>query len=139
MLHYEKLDKIKEFQSRGEFVAMTREGINDAPALALAQADIGIAVGSSTDVAIEAADIILVNSSPKNVASLILLGRATYKKIIQNFTWATGYNVVAISLAAGILYSEGVLISPAIGAALMSLSTIIVAINAKLLKTRKDT
>ncbi len=134
---HEKLDRIKEFQGGGEFVAMTGDGINDAPALA--QADIGIAVGSGTDVAIEAADIILVNSSPKDVASLILLGRATYKKIIQNLIWATGYNAVAIPLAAGVLYNDGILISPAIGAALMSLSTIIVAINAKLLKIRKDT
>ncbi len=136
VLPHEKLDKIKEFKKRGEFIAMTGDGINDAPALA--EADIGIAVGSGTDVAIDAADIILVNSSPKDVASLILLGRATFKKIVQNLLWATGYNVIAIPLAAGVLYSEGIIVSPAIGAALMSLSTVIVAINAKLLKVKND-
>jgi Cu2+-exporting ATPase len=135
VLPHEKQEKIKELQNKGEFVAMTGDGINDAPALALA--DIGIAIGSGTDVAAETADIILVNSNPEDVVSLILFGKATYKKMVQNLFWATGYNAFAIPLAAGVLIGYGIIVSPAIGAALMSLSTVIVAINARLLNVRK--
>lgn len=131
VLPHEKAAKVREVKARGLIVAMTGDGVNDAPALA--ESDVGIAIGAGTDVAIESADIVLVRSDPRDVPAIVLLARATYRKMVQNLWWATGYNVIAIPLAAGVLYKEGILLSPALGAVFMSLSTVIVAINAQLL------
>jgi len=132
----QKAEKVRTVKARGLRVAMTGDGVNDAPALA--EADVGIAVGSGTEVAISTADIVLVRNDPRDIVTLVHLARATYHKMIQNLAWATGYNLVAIPLAAGVLHQAGVLLSPAAGAILMSLSTVIVAINARMLRLRAE-
>jgi len=132
VLPEQKAEKIREVRQQGLRVAMVGDGVNDAPALV--EADLGIAIGAGTDVAIESADVVLVKNDPAKVAAIMALSRATYRKLVQNLLWATGYNVLAIPLAAGAAISLGIVLSPAVGAALMSLSTVIVAINARLLK-----
>jgi len=132
VLPQQKAEKVREVKARGLTVAMIGDGVNDAPALV--ESDLGIAIGAGTDVAIESADVVLVRSDPRDVFAILALSRATYGKMIQNLLWATGYNSFAIPLAAGVAYSWGIVLTPAAGAALMSLSTVIVAINAKLLE-----
>jgi Cu2+-exporting ATPase len=132
MLPQDKMQFVEQLQDKGHCVAMAGDGINDAPALATA--DIGIAIGAGADVAVEAGHIVLVRSDPRDIPKIVALSRATYRKMVQNLWWAAGYNIVSVPLAAGVLAGVGIILSPAVGAVLMSLSTVIVALNAQLLK-----
>jgi Cu2+-exporting ATPase len=133
VLPEQKAQKVSEVQQRGMTVAMVGDGVNDAPALV--QADVGIAIGAGTDVAIESADIVLVENDPRDVVATLDLSGATYRKMLQNLFWATGYNAIAIPLAAGLLSPVGIVMPPAVGAIFMSLSTVIVAVNARFLRS----
>ncbi|NOZ59399.1 MAG: HAD-IC family P-type ATPase, partial [Euryarchaeota archaeon] len=132
VLPHQKAEKVEELKKQGLRVAMVGDGINDAPALVTA--DVGVAIGAGTDVAIESADIILVKNDPRDVPKVMELSAKTYAKMVQNLWWAAGYNIFAIPLAAGVLYSYGIVVSPAIGALLMSMSTVIVALNSQTLR-----